>query len=188
MRIKMKQTVFGLVLFGIVFVLAGCTQRYKPVSRWEKSVYTAARKDIYPNDVRASPGQYQDALLVWPGLIRNAVFDERGDTIWVDLTIEHHYYDWLVDATTRKYWLSPKGEGVFSASWPMPKEWGIDNMREAIRAGEMVIVYGRPQSAGGGVVQFGHAEYIRVLPNSVYRTDILEYGRPGEPTKHLKAF
>ncbi len=184
----MKHTILGLVLVGFMLALTGCTRHYKPVSRWERSVYAAARKDVYPDDVRSAPTKYREDLLVWPGIISRANITERGDTLWADITIEHHFYDWLVDSSFKKYWLSPKGEGVFTAAWSMPKEWGLEEARKHIRPGEMVIVYGHPEGVSGATVRFGHAEYIRLIPKFFYSTSILEYGRPGEPTKHIGLF
>ena len=176
----MKHVVAGLV--GCIFVLAltGCTRVYKPVSKWEKSVYAQARKDVYPDDVRYGDARDQEDLLVWPGILKKADLREQGDTIWMSLTVEHHYYDWLEDSSMRKYWLSPRGEGIFTVAWSVPIDWGLEECRKQVRPGAMVIVYGRPKGAGGGLIRFGHAEYIRLIPKMFYGTDILDYGRHDE--------
>src|SRR5688572_9373343 len=94
----------------IVCAVAGCTQFYKTSSPWEESVYRKASFDVYPNDVRQSVERHSGALVAWPGILDEVVFDTSTSIPYLRMRIQHRYFSWAMDGTTRKYWLSPRGE------------------------------------------------------------------------------
>jgi hypothetical protein len=177
-----------LALLGIPLVFA-CTLLYEPVSDWERRVYEASVFDVFPDDVRKHPDKYGDVQIAWAGLISAVRIDEEVEPPMMHLDVEHKFFSWKVDGTTRQYWLSPRGEGNFSTSWPMKPDWDLDRMRELILEGDMVIVYGVPRAVlADGKIDLGQARYVRHIPKNKFRTDIVEYGRPGEPSRVLKVF
>lgn len=169
----------------VVCVIAGCTQLYKTSSPWEESTFRKASFVVYPNDVRADPKARAETLVAWPGILDEVVFDTSTSTPYVRMLIRHHYFGWTIDGTTRKYWLSPRGEGAFTATWPLKPEWDLSEMRKLILPGDMVIVYGYARAVHDGIVDLGQAEYVRHIPRSLYRTDVISYGRPGEPVESI---
>jgi hypothetical protein len=135
--------------------------------------------------VRRNPGAYARALVAWPGTLEEVAFDTSAAVPYLRMKIRHHYFSWAVDGTTRKYWLSPRGEGLFVAAWPLKPEWDLSEMRKLILGGDMVIVYGYPRAVANDVIDLGQAEYVRHIPKNWFRTDVIDYGRPGEPVKSL---
>jgi len=169
-----------------VCLLSGCTLRYKASSPWEDSVLRKSVFNVYPLDVVREPTKFNGTLVAWAGIIETATFHESSGTPMVEFRIQHHFFDWAMDGTTRKYWLSPKGEGVICATWPLKPEWSIVQLRQLIQPGDMVVVYGYPKSIReDGAIDFGQAEYVRHIPKDWFRTDVLEYGRPGDPVRSL---
>lgn len=119
-----RRTILALLPTLVVFggILSGCTNRYTPVSEWERSVYDKSSKTVFPRDVIANPQAHHQTLVAWPGVLRSAYYETRvdGQTV-VNLVVEHHYFDWLEDRSVQKeiYFLSPRGEGTFKAVWPI---------------------------------------------------------------------
>lgn len=178
-----------LTLAVSLLLISGCTNFYKPVSTWEQSVFDQSRFDVYPDDVRKNFDSFKDARLAWAGTIDKVAIDRSVQPVLMHLVISHHYFTWHIDGTTRKYWLSPRGEGKFKTSWSMRPEWDLDEMLKLIRQGDMVIVYGVPKRIEvNSDIDFGQASYIRQVPPAGFRTDVIDYGRPGEPTKVLSVF
>jgi hypothetical protein len=52
--------------------------------------------------------------------------------------------------------------------------------------GDMLIAYGYPSIVRSNYVGLNPAQNLRAIKPQWYRTDILDYGRPGEPSKILK--
>ncbi|HET6248887.1 MAG TPA: hypothetical protein VFE47_14415 [Tepidisphaeraceae bacterium] len=184
----MLKSIILAALTFIAIALTGCTNDYRPASSWERSVYQTARKDAFPNQVRDQPGNYSNTLVAWVGLLVSGnIHNEDPDHPYVSLVVEHHYYDWLEDHSTQRqrYFLSPRGEGQFRCIWPLKKEWNLDEMRRLIVPGDMMVVYGTPHD-GGVTIDLGEARYVREIPASLVATDILDYGRPGEPSRILR--
>jgi hypothetical protein len=172
-----------------ILLISGCTNLYKPVSDWEQSVFNQSRFDVYPDDVRKKFDSHKDTRVAWAGTIDEVTIDKTVEPAVMHLVVAHHYFTWHIDGTTRKYWLSPRGEGKILTSWPMHPEWDLDEMLKLIRKGDMVVVYGVPKRIdASNTIDLGQASYIRHIPKAGFRTDVIEYGRPGEPTKVLSVF
>jgi hypothetical protein len=52
--------------------------------------------------------------------------------------------------------------------------------------GDMIIAYGYPSMIKDELIGIYPAQNIRPIKAKWYRTDVLDYGRPGEPSKILK--
>ncbi len=163
----------------LLLVVSACTMVYKPGSTWEESVSKKSRKDIFPDDVRGCWDSFKDQRVAWAGLIEEPTFEDKGGSPRLNLVLEHHYYDWLVDGGGGRYWLSPRGEGQFKASWPLKKEWDIAALKRIVNKGDMVIVYGKPKSTDQMVIDLGTADYVRLIRKPLVRADVLDYDRRG---------
>jgi hypothetical protein len=81
--------------------------------------------------------------------------------------------------------LSPRGEGAFAVQWiaQTPDDQKFVNQ---FAVGDMLIAYGDPAVVRSNYIALNPAQNIRAIKPQWYRTDILDYGRPGEPSKILK--
>jgi len=86
-----------------------------PGSAGEKETFSQARHDVFPDDVRASPGEYKSTVILWSSIVRSVDVTGAGVTI----TFEHHYWDFIEDFSIQKAiaFLSPRGEGLFVATF-----------------------------------------------------------------------
>ena len=139
-----------LIVVLISFLFTGClphTRAYLPVSSSEKQALDRANRNVYPDDVRNSLANYQNTLVVWPGIVLENKFIEHADQIEIQLILEHHYYDWFEDFSIQKekIFLSPRGEGLFQTSLFIKKDANIEEMKKAAGVGNLIIVYGTPQ-------------------------------------------
>ena len=187
-----RLSVANLLLIPMLFIITGCfphTSYYKPVSSWEKKSYERASRDIFPEDVKGSLATYHDTVVAWPGIIIENKFVENQDDVEIQYTLEHHYYDWLEDFSIQKekIFLSPKGEGIFRTFWKIKKEPdSIEEMKNVSVPGNLIIVYGIPDLVNEDGSITLKSIYIRIIEKKWYRTDILNYGRPGQPVSLKK--
>jgi hypothetical protein len=155
------------------------TVRYQGASDAERTVLAASRKDVYPNDVRPEPERFKRATLAWAGIVTE-VMAEAERSAFVELTIAHHYWDWMEDHSTpkAKAFLSPRGEGMFVCHAERT------SVMDADVRGALVIAYVRPLVMKDGLL---HAACIvRLYPRDTYATDVLDYGRGGSDLKVLR--
>ena len=173
--------VIPLLLLG---VLVGCpagpySKPYQGTSDGERTLLVAARRDVYPDDVRKAPEAYRRATLAWPGVVVSVSVDEDRPAYW-SVVVEHHYWDWTEDHSIQKAraFLSPRGEGQFVCH----AERGLvapETLKNA-----MTVAYARPL---GMKDQILHAACImRFFPREWYATDVMDYGRGGEGLKVLR--
>jgi hypothetical protein len=193
-RMRMYRTsLLALLLAGVAVLTSGCpgvvpgSRPYRPLPQWEAKFFPQARRDIFPNEVRRKPDGFTNTLVVWTGVITNIAFfnDERSRV--VRFTADHHYFDWIEDMSIQRerFFLSPRGEGAFAAAWraESPEE---QKFVAQFAVGDMLIAYGYPSLIRSNVVALYPTQNIRPIKPQWYRTDILDYGRPGEPRKILK--
>lgn len=180
-------------LFVVVMTcltLSGCpigpySRLYKPISEWEESAFKKADREIFPNDVREGFASHDSSRVAWPGIIVGASPKKTDSTLEVRFVIEHHYYDWIEDFSIQqeRIFLSPRGEGVFETTWNLKPDSDTVEVAESI--GKMIIVYGIPSAINDSVIQLS-AYYVRVIDRQWFATDIMDYGRPGEPVNLLR--
>jgi len=175
-------------VLSFLIVLAGCpahTRKYEPVSPAEQRALERANLDVFPDDVRKALRDHYGTVVAWPGVVVSSDPVEDGGRLDVDFVLEHHYYDWLEDfgAQREKIFLSPRGEGRFRTSWSMRDTQAV---RRVMRPGTLLLVYGHPDGIASDGTLYVKATYIRAIESQWYRTDKLDYGRPGQPVTILK--
>lgn len=139
---------------------------------------------VFPEDVRANIELHRNVSVAWAGVLKQYEVIGSASPQWVRLTLEHHYFNWKVDASSGVFWLSPRGEGEFLVSWPVLEDWTEGEMSELFETGCLFVAYGTPDEVNdGGQIDLGNASYLRLLPRESYRTDVISYGRPGEPSE-----
>jgi hypothetical protein len=154
---------------------------YEPASEWERREFERADRYVYPDDVRQDPEQYPSATVAWPGVIVDSTFHEEEEGMEAVLLLEHHYFDWIEDfgAQPERFFLSPRGEGAFKASWSLEQGAAARQLRDAARPGNLAIVYGVPNGIEGDAVNL-KSVYVRIIDQACYTTEILDYGRLDE--------
>jgi hypothetical protein len=186
MNICKLAPVFLMLLSGCPSMLPG-SRSYTPLPQWERQFFEKARRDIFPDDVRKSPDLYKNTLIVWPGIIKAITFGTQDGTRIARFSIEHHFFDWIEDngIQMEKYFLSPRSEGMFALAWPANTE-EEEQFIQQFAIGDMIIAYGYPSMIKDELIGIYPAQNIRPIKAKWYRTDVLDYGRPGEPSKILK--
>ena len=170
---------FLLLLF---LLLTGCpkimpsSEAYLPThGSYEGTLWSKARRDVFPEDVRQRPEDYKDQVLLWTGIVQATRLN--GGTIITDY--EHHYWDWVLDYGTQQQiaFLSPRGEGKFRCIQKL-EYFGENFVPSLPPVGSMAIVYGTVQQLeSGSIVSLDCAPLIKVLPPEKFATDVWEYGR-----------
>jgi hypothetical protein len=185
--------IFALFFLGIAVLTnswqghAQGSRAYRPLPKWEKKFAEKARRDVFPKDVRQNPDKFKKTLVVWTGVITNIEFFRDDSSRVVRFTAEHHYFDWIEDfgIQRERFFLSPRGEGEFAAAW---RAESADDKKfvDQFAIDDMIIAYGYPSLIRNNVVGLFPTENLRAIKPQLYRTDIIDYGRPGEPRKVLK--
>lgn len=180
------------ILVLLLFLLSGClpgSRAYRPVSAWEQQAFDHANRNIFPDDVRASLANYQYSTIAWPGIILENKFIDHPDAIEIQFVLEHHYFDWIEDfgMQRERIFLSPRGEGVFRTSWFIKKGANLEDMKKFSSAENLVIVYGMPTKVNDDKSITVRCTYMRGIDKQWYRTDMLDYGRPGQPVKTIRS-
>lgn len=176
----------------VAVIAAGCpgvvpgSRPYKPLPQWEAQFHAQAKRDVFPNDVRQHPEAYQETLVAWTGIIRQIEFVGEGQERRARITAEHHYFDWIEDfgTQTERFFLSPRGEGLFGVAWGADDEESQRFLAQ-FAVGDLLVAYGVPSKIKGDLVIL-LARNLRAIKPMWFRTDVLDYGRPGEPAKLLR--
>ena len=183
----------ALLLCGVAVLTSGCpglapgSRAYRPLPQWESKFSAQARRDVFPNDVRQKPDGFTNTLVVWTGVITNIEYIADPPQRMVRFYAAHHYFDWIEDISIQRerFFLSPRGEGAFAvqcdAQTPDDQKF-VDQFA----VGDMLIAYGYPTVVRSNYVALNPAQNLRAIKPQWYRTNILDYGRPGEPSKILK--
>ena len=124
---------------------------------------------------------------MWTGVITKVEIFSDISPRTARLTAEHHYVDWIENLSIQRerFFQSPRGEGAFAGRWILatPED---QKCVDQLTVGDMLIAYGYPRVIGGDYVGLNTTQNLRAIKLQWYRTDILDYGRPGEPIKVLK--
>jgi hypothetical protein len=182
----------GKQMKSIIFVLAACavlvgcattglmgTSPYHPANEKEKVEFDRANRNVYPDDVRKHMSEFKDTTIAWAGIIRESILTNEDGNVLVVLTIDHHYYDWILDFGTPfgTYWLSPRGEGLFKVRATYKSE--ADAIKFAAK-GNMVIAYGTTAMVDSDGIIYVNATVIKTIRDS-FNIDQLDYGRSETP-------
>jgi hypothetical protein len=152
---------------------------YQPTKGPEAAAADHADRHVYPADVRDQPQLHAKDMVVWAGILKAHGVKEADAAATLVMTVEHRYYDWIEDFSQapERYFLSPRGEGTFQASWSMPLAQS-QRMSRDIHDGDMVIAYGHPVAAAEGrVADMNPTEYVRIIRRRLYTDEALSYGR-----------
>jgi hypothetical protein len=186
-------SLFALLLAGVVIFTSGCpgiapgSRAYRPLPQWEANFFAQARRDVFPNDVRQHPESFTNTLVAWTGIISNLEYFTNPSPRIVRFTAVHHYFDWIEDDSIQreKFFMSPRGEGDFAVQW-MAQSPDDQKFVDQFAVGDMLIAYGYPTVVRTNFIGLNPALNLRAIKPQWFRTDILDYGRPGEPGKVLK--
>lgn len=163
-------------------------QPYKPADEREASLLEKANLSVYPYDVRKAPQKYANTLVRWSGVISGVKYRLGATSQIAILQIKHRYFDWIEDSGSQpeKYFLSPKGEGDFALAWVDDLSEDAFSFLREFEKGDMIIAYGYPSEIKGQTIGLVPVKYIRSFDPQYFRSDIAEYGRPGEPVRVLR--
>ncbi len=184
MMLRWLKIIPALVLLSIT--LSGCpfpsSERYKGFSPLEQTYISKVDFGTFPNDARNDVERYQTKLVAWPGLITEVKSIQKDGAYFTRIVVEHHYYDWILDHSIQKekYFLSPRGEGVFTTL--CRSKLKDENVTRDLN--NMLIVYGKPEKVEDGML-YVTCDYAAFIKREWVRTDVFDYGRPGEPVKGL---
>jgi hypothetical protein len=165
----------------LVAALVGCGTRagdypFQPRDAGEERAFAAARKDIFPTDVRADLANYRETLLLWSGVVvASAVREQAGQKVLLAL-FEHHYWDWMMHLGPHGHmaYVSPRGKGMFQCVSP------AENLRlgeEALPLSNLAAVYGVPTAVNEQGVVILRCVLIRTGEHDAYTTKQWDYGR-----------
>ena len=185
MVVKRKECALLLLLC----FLSACpgSRAYQPLPVWEAKFFAEARRDVYPDDVRRSPESYAKTLVAWTGIIRRVEYRQEAGMDVARFTVEHHYFDWIEDRGAQRevFFLSPRGEGTFVTAWNITAAEEKQFIKQ-LAEGDMMVAYGYPSAIRDGVIALHPTQNMRSIKPEWYRSDVLDYGRPGEPVRQLK--
>jgi hypothetical protein len=172
-------------LMVVLIALIGCphSKLYQGLSDGEREHFNKSSREIFPNDVRNDLERFRATKVAWPGFITEGKWAQVEEGFVTTFFIEHHFYDWILDYSIQKekIFLSPKGEGMFATNCTSKAE---QESQTASAVGNLIIVYGTPVGVEEGIVTLS-CDYARLIKREWVRTDVFEYGRPGEPIKFM---
>jgi hypothetical protein len=167
-----------LASLSLAFVLIGCpapgSKLFTPEGPLEKQLFPRAKRNVFPDDVRADPAAHRTSVLLWTGIIKAVEPTEVDGRRGLRVLIEHHYWDFIEDYSFQRAiaFLSPRGEGPFEVLF----EFHIP--AEKILLDDMAIVYGTPRGfAEDGRRILLDGAVLRTIRRERYATDIWDYGR-----------
>jgi len=183
----------ALFLAGVAALTSGCpglapgSRAYRPLPQWEAKFAAQARRGVFPNDVRQKPDGFTNALVAWTGVITNIEYLAAPPPRFVRFTAVHHYFDWIEDISIQRerFFLSPRSEGAFAVQW-IAQTPDDQKFVDQFAVGDMLIAYGYPTVVRSSYIGLNPSLNLRAIKAQWYRTDVLDYGRPGEPTKVLR--
>jgi hypothetical protein len=192
--LPLRKILFALALGGVITsFMTGCpglapgSRAYHPLPQWEAKFYPHARRDVYPGDVRQDPDKFATTLVGWTGVFTKIEFSSNVSPRTVRFTAEHHYFDWIEDISIQRarFFLSPRGEGAFAVQW-IAETSDDEKFVDQFAVGDMLIAYGYPSVIRDTYIGLSPTQNLRAIKPQWFRTDILDYGRPGEPSRAMK--
>jgi hypothetical protein len=184
---------FVLFIAGIVVLTTGCpglvpgSRAYRPLPQWEAKFSAQANRTVFSNDVRQHPDSFTNTLVAWTGIITNIEYFTNASPHVVRFTAVHHYFDWIEDDSIQreKFFMSPRGEGSFAVQW-IDESPDDQKFIDQFAIGDMLVAYGYPTVVRTNYIGLNPTMNLRAIKPLWFRTDILDYGRPGEPGRVLK--
>lgn len=173
-------------LLFLPLILCACpgfgasSRLYAPSTDQERQLFSSARRNIFPDDVRQDVDAHRTTLVAWTGIMKSARWLDREQST-AEFLIEHHYWDWVEDHSIQPEvaFLSPRGEGLFSCIKPFVKPSIQSEVVNPLPPPEsMAVAYGYPEvvHAQSEIVEL-RCVGISAAPAEWYGTDIWDYGR-----------
>lgn len=160
---------------------------YQPASPLEAEHLRKADFRVFPDDVRTALEKNKDKMVGWAGIVTDSQIEKNDKEYLIIFTLEHHYFDWIEDDSIQraKFFLSPRGEGVFKTYWSMPLSFDYEQLKGLVAPGTLLITFGYPVKVEDRIIYL-RPDYVRPYARVLYNTDALDYGRPGTPAKILR--
>jgi hypothetical protein len=163
----------------VALVVVGCfpapgSKAFAPEGPLEKRLFPQAKRNVFPDDVRADPAAFRTSVLLWTGIIKAVQPTQIAGGRGFRAFVEHHYWDFIEDYSIQRAiaFLSPRGEGPFEVLF------AFDIPAEKVLVGDMAIVYGSPSGmADDGRRILLDGAVLRTIRRELYATDIWDYGR-----------
>jgi hypothetical protein len=172
-----------VLLLLMVLATSGCTSLYRPISALESDALSRSKRDVFPDDFRKSKVPMGSVEVAWAGVILGSRVTSDSDHYSIELEIQHHYFGWVED--NLRFHLSPRGEGRIRTVWSLVKSLKPETVENEIKPGRMIVIYGFPESLASEALVV-KATYLRTFSPQAFRTNTMDYGRPGELVKLLK--
>lgn len=177
--------------------LSGCatdnfsSNVYTPPNKADREVFSKARRDVYPKQVRENPARYRDVSIAWAGIVKDVDVSRGKSGLSVVVLVEHHYFDWIEDhgAQPEVFFLSPRGEGNFMIVLEAKHEMTREEARRLLPAGTMLVAVGQiylPTAGNKNIPLALLTDYSQFIEKKWYRTDVFDYGRNGEPIRRVE--
>ncbi len=194
----MLKRVMVAVLLVAAAAVSGCatdnsmsSRAYTPPDKADREVFSKARRDVYPKQVRENPARYRDVNIAWAGIVKDVDVVRSKSGLSVVVLVEHHYFDWIEDhgAQPEVFFLSPRGEGNFMIILEPKREMTKDEARKLLPAGTMLVAVGQiyqPTASDKKYPLVLLTDYRQFIDKKWYRTDVLDYGRDGEPSGRVE--
>jgi hypothetical protein len=188
-----RTSLFALLLAGVSILTTGCpgiapgSRAYRPLPQWEARFSAQADRRVFPNDVRQHPDSFTNTLVAWTGIITDIEYLTNPAPRMVRFTAAHHYFDWIEDISIQRerFFMSPRGEGSFAVRW-IAESPDDQKFVDQFAVGDMLVAYGYPTVIRTNYVGLNPTMNLRAFKPQWFRTDILDYGRPGEPSRILR--
>ncbi len=191
----LKRVMLAVVLAAAVSGCAtngsGSSRAYTPPDKADREVFAKAHKDVYPKQVRENPARYRDVSIAWAGIVKDVDVVRGKSGVTVVVLVEHHYFDWIEDhgAQPEAFFLSPRGEGNFVIFLEPKREMTQEEARRLLPAGMMLVAVGQvylPTASDKKYPLVLLTEYREFIEKKWYRTDVVDYGREGEPIHRVQ--
>jgi hypothetical protein len=145
----------------------------------ENMYYININKNIWPNDVRSNIEDYVNEFVGWVGIVQQY----RIENNVVQLTMMHHYYDWIEDFGYAKWpiLLSPNGEGIIMGNYILRQDITEDQLNEFIKdlLEDCIIIYGYPKEIMENGEIIIDTKYARRISKRYVDPEWRNYGRQG---------
>jgi hypothetical protein len=145
----------------------------------ENIYYVNINKNIWPDDVRYNIEDYTKEFVGWVAIVEQYKVENNI----VQLTLRHHFYDWIEDYGYLKgpILLSSSGEGIIIGNYVLRQDITENQINEFIKdlIGDCIIIYGYPIKIMEDKEIFVDTKYVRRISKRYVDPNWRDYGRQG---------
>jgi hypothetical protein len=145
----------------------------------ENMYYININKNIWPDDVRQNIEDYTEEMIGWAGVVEQY----RINNNIVQLTLRHHFYDWIEDYGYARgpILLSSSGEGIIIGDYILWPDITENQMNEFVKdlIGDCIIIYGYPVKITENNEVVIDTKYARRISKRHIDPGWRNYGRQG---------